>query len=93
MTDENRQTWIVDSTEEGVAAVEVDGKDVIHVPLSVLPARVKEGDVFSVRHTKSDSSAVIVIERDDAMREKLLERSRKQAALQVGKDKGGSIRL
>jgi hypothetical protein len=41
-------TWVVDQINSGVAAVEVDGKTVITVPLGILPRGVSEGDVLCV---------------------------------------------
>lgn len=39
-------TWVVDQIDNGVAAVEVDGKTTIAVPLGALPTGVREGDVL-----------------------------------------------
>jgi hypothetical protein len=41
-------TWVVDQIENGVAAVEIDGKSTITLPLGVLPRGVREGDVLLV---------------------------------------------
>jgi hypothetical protein len=41
-------TWVVDQINSGVAAVEVNGKTVITVPLGILPRGVSEGDVLCV---------------------------------------------
>lgn len=40
---------VVDQIDGGVAAVEVDGEEVAHVPVSLLPADVSEGDRLVVR--------------------------------------------
>ena len=40
--------WVVDSIEESVASIEVDGKTMITVPQSILPKGAREGDVLSV---------------------------------------------
>lgn len=42
--------WIVDSIEELVASIEVDGGRMAQVPKWVLPQNVREGDVLAVRH-------------------------------------------
>jgi hypothetical protein len=39
-------TWIIDQIENGIASVEVDGKLMITLPVSILPKGVKEGDVL-----------------------------------------------
>jgi hypothetical protein len=93
MTEEKQHQWIVDSLEENVAAVEMDGDRIIFVPAIVLPSGAKEGDVYKVRHTRSETASHIGIELDEQARERLLARSRQQAVNKAGRDKGGHIRL
>ena len=38
--------WVVDQIENGIASVEVDGKTMITMPLSMLPKGTQEGDVL-----------------------------------------------
>lgn len=40
--------WIIDRLENGFAAVELDNKEMINIPLNALPDGVREGDVISV---------------------------------------------
>ena len=50
MTNTNAQhRWIVDSIEESVASVEVDGDRMITVPQSLLPSGAKSGQVLRVQ--------------------------------------------
>lgn len=83
--------WVVDSIEEGVAAVEEDGARLIHVPLWLLPEGCAEGDVLRARR-EGDG---IIVERDDAARDEALRRSRERndAARPNPRDPGGPIRL
>ena len=45
---QSASVWVIDQIENGVAAVEVDGNHVVTVPVAILPAGVKEGDVLRV---------------------------------------------
>lgn len=89
--------WVVDSIEESVAAIEVDGGPMVNVPLSLLPARAREGHVLSVRHERPTGGArsVLTIEIDDAA----TARASADSAAQVQKglhrstDPGGDIVL
>lgn len=92
-----QQRWVVDSIEESVASVEVDGDHMITVPQSLLPAGVKQGHVLSVRRERSPDgqSSVLTIEIDAAATKRALAAS----AAQVKKgsrqknDPGGDIVL
>lgn len=89
--------WVVDSIEEGMASIEVDGGRMITVPLSTLPPDTREGQVLRVsrRHSSDGKCTTLVIERDPAATQRALEES----ARQVGKnakqknDPGGDIVL
>ena len=43
-----RQSWVVDSIEEAIASIEVDGKTMITVPVAVLPKGVVRGQILRV---------------------------------------------
>jgi hypothetical protein len=49
--------WVVDSIEERVASIEIDGSSRAQVPSWVLPPGVKEGDVLAVRHEVENGGA------------------------------------
>ena len=59
-------TWIIDSLEEDSAQIEEDGVRVIHVPRSILPEGVGEGDVLIVE--REDERAAKGAKRSDAVR-------------------------
>lgn len=42
--------WVVDSIEEFVASIEIDGRRMAQVPQWVLPQNAREGDVLAVQH-------------------------------------------
>ena len=82
--------WIVDSIEEGIAAIEEDGARLIHVPLWLLPDDAAAGDVLRAR--REDNR--ITVERDDDARDEALRRSREQTRARPNpRDPGGPIRL
>lgn len=96
-TNSGQQRWVVDSIEESVASVEVDGGAMITVPQSMLPSGVKPGHVLNVRRELSPDGqrSVFTIEIDQAATQKALAAS----AAQVRKgsrpknDPGGDIVL
>ena len=96
-TNTAQHRWVVDSIEESVASVEVDGDRMITVPQSLLPAGAKSGHVLSVRreHSPDGRRTVLTIEIDEAATKQALAAS----ALQVKKgshqknDPGGDIVL
>jgi hypothetical protein len=70
--------WVVDSVEEGVAAVHQDDGRMVRVPGWILPAGTRQGDVLSVEHSAAD----------DALR-----RSAEQVERRLPHDPGGDIVL
>jgi hypothetical protein len=40
--------WVIDQIENGVAAVEINGDNVVTMPVEVLPKGIREGDVLRV---------------------------------------------
>jgi hypothetical protein len=76
--------WVVDSIEESVASVEVDGKKMITVPQFILPKGTREGHVLRV-----------TIEIDEAATKQALAESAAQVAKHAyqPKDPGGDIVL
>jgi hypothetical protein len=98
MTNTNAQhRWIVDSIEESVASVEVDGERMITVPQSLLPSGAKSGQVLSVRHDLSADGrrSTLTIEIDEAATQKALAASAAQVkkGTRQKNDPGGDIVL
>lgn len=92
-----RYQWAIDSIEEFVAAIEVDGKRMIQVPQWLLPRGAKEGDVLAVTHDVAESGEEsrlsIVVDRDATRAAR--ERSARQVS-ESGRspnDPGGDIKL
>ena len=54
MTEDTRHSWSIDSIEEGMARIEEDGGRMLTVPVTMLPAGAKEGQLLRV--TLSDAS-------------------------------------
>lgn len=89
--------WIIDSIEEFVAAIEVDGGKVIQLPQWLLPDGAREGHVLAVRHDRplGGKRSVLTIEVDERATKDALDKS----AAQVNKhreqpnDPGGDIAL
>lgn len=89
--------WVVDSMEESVASIEIDGKRTVQLPKWLLPRGAKEGDVLTVTHDVSESGEEsrlgIVVDRDATRA--AMERSARQVGSTVRspKDPGGDIKL
>ena len=90
MSDEARR-WVVDSLEEGIAAVEEDGTRMLHVPAWLLPASAREGDVLRVSRRDEGAAVSFRIAVDPAATQEALERSREQVSRFSGSDPGGDI--
>jgi DUF3006 family protein len=94
---EQQHQWVVDSIEEGIASVEVDGGRMITVPLSALPAGTREGHVLRVQREQSGDGvrSTLTIELDAAATQRALEESARQVAktAKQKKDPGGDIVL
>jgi DUF3006 family protein len=89
--------WIVDSIEESVASVEVDGDRMITVPQSLLPSGAKQGHVLRVvRETASDGKrSTVTIEVDEVATREALAASAAQTkkGTRQKNDPGGDIAL
>ena len=85
---------MVDSLEEGVASIEVDGRDVIQLPRWMIPLNAREGDVLGVTHALGPDESTLAIRIDPDATRSALERSRAQVNVPGAKhDPGGHIRL
>jgi hypothetical protein len=89
--------WVIDSIEESMASVEVDGKSMITVPQSLLPSGAKQGHVLSVKRDVSADGmrSALTIEVDEAATKRALAESAAQVKKGArGKnDPGGDITL
>jgi hypothetical protein len=92
MADEERR-WVVDSMEEGVAAVEEDGTRMLYVPAWLLPATVREGDVLRVSRRDGGAASSLRIEVDRAATQEALGRVREQVSRLSRNDHEGDIAL
>ena len=90
---EVQRRWVVDSIEEGVAAVEEDGARMLQVPAWVLPAAVREGDVFRVSRRDEGAACTLRIEPDPAATAEAQRRSAEQVGRLARNDRGGDILL
>ena len=94
---DSAQRWVVDSIEEFVASVEVDGKSMITVPQALLPSGARQGHVLQVKRQLSPdgSRSTLTIELDEAATKQALAESAAQVK-KGGKgkrDPGGDITL
>jgi hypothetical protein len=88
-----RTTWTVDAVEEGIAALQANGK-LLHLPLGLLPPGVREGDVLVVEREEQADASTLHIRIDRAATEAALQRSRDQLdAVRRTNDPGGGIVL
>ena len=93
---DGQHRWIVDSIEERAAAIEVDGKDMITLPLWLIPDGAKEGDVLSVQHDRpaKGQRSTLTIAVDAAATKKALAESAAQVKKGApAKGAGGDIIL
>jgi hypothetical protein len=93
MSKHSKHTWVVDVIEEGSASIEVDGRTVTPIPAWLLPEGVKEGDVLSVAHDKSEGKSALLIETNPDAKKKALDKSAKQVSRKTKNDHGGDIQL
>ena len=89
--------WIVDSMEEHVASIEVDGGATVTVPQWLLPAGAREGHVLRVSHEREPAGnrSSVTIEIDDAATRQAVAESASQVrkGRRPGNDPGGDIVL
>ncbi len=89
--------WVVDSIEEHVASVEVDGGKMITVPQWLLPDGARQGHVLKVQHDRPPKGqrSALTIEIDDAATKQALADSAAQVSKHAKQpnDPGGDIAL
>ena len=90
----SKHRWTIDVMEEDSAAIEVDGRQIVHVPRWILPQRAREGVILAVMHERSGATSRLSIEIDeDAMRGAAAESDAKVLRARNPKDAGGDIDL
>jgi Protein of unknown function (DUF3006) len=93
---DGKHQWVVDSIEERAASIEVDGKDMLTLPLWLIPDGAKEGDVLAVQHERpaKGQRSMLTITVDAAATKKALAESVAQVKKSApAKDAGGDIIL
>jgi len=89
--------WVVDSIEESMASVEVDGKSMMTVPQSLLPSGAREGHVLNVKRELSAdgmrSALTIELDQDATKRAFAESAAQVKKGVKGKKDPGGDITL
>jgi hypothetical protein len=89
--------WVIDSIEESIASIEVDGDRMITVPQSLLPSDAKQGHVLRVlRETAVDGkrSSLTIEVYEVATREALAaSAAQTKKGTRQANDPGGDIAL
>ena len=88
--------WVVDAIEESAASIEVDGDAMVTVPIWLLPAAARQGDVLRITHDRPPQGerSTLTIEVDAAATKKALAESAAQVSkARTKKDPGGDITL
>ena len=99
MTRRAAHRWAVDGIEDGVARIEEDGERMITVPVHLLPAGVREGQLLRVTSTagKEKGSLVVTVAIDEEATTRSLDRSRatttRAMAQSRKRDAGGDVAL
>lgn len=90
----SRHRWTIDVLEEDSAAIEVDGRQVVHVPRWILPQRAREGVILAVTHERTGAVSRLSIEiDDDAMKDAAAESDALVLRSRARRDPGGDIEL
>ena len=99
MTKRASHRWTVDGIEEGMARIEEDGERMITVPVYLLPAGVREGQVFQVSSTPGEErgSLIVTVAADETAETESLARSKatvaRASAQSRKRDPGGDVAL
>lgn len=91
--------WTVDAIEEGVARIEEDGERMIAVPVHLLPAGVREGQILVVTSApgREKGTLDITVAADEQATSESLARSKATMARAMARsrkrDAGGDVAL
>jgi hypothetical protein len=80
------QRWVIDAIEEGVASIELPGGRMAQLPVSVLPAGAKQGQILRVTIEVDQKATDRALDESAAQVKKGSDESRKR-------DRGGDISL
>jgi hypothetical protein len=89
----SNQIWSIDSINDDWASVEVDGGQIVRMPVWLLPPGAREGDVYAVQRETGPGRSVVMIVVDEKEKARRLARSRRQVERRAGNDPGGDITL
>ena len=88
----SKHRWTIDVMEEDSAAIEVDGRQIVHVPRWILPQRAREGVILTVTHERSGAVSRLSIEIDEeAMRGAASESDAQVLKARNPRDPGGDV--
>lgn len=88
------ESWVVDSLEDDVAALEGEDGRILHVPARWLPLGCREGDWLRVsREQTGRGKATLTFSADLEATRRARERLRKQVEELEARDPGGDITL
>jgi hypothetical protein len=95
---EQTRLWRIDGIEEGVARVEEDGERMITLPLHLLPAGAREGQIVRVtRSMAGKGSVTLTLTIDAEATAAAVEQSRGQTSAILAqsrkRDPGGNVSL
>jgi hypothetical protein len=93
---DGQHRWVVDSIEERAASVEIDGKDMVTLPLWLIPDGAKQGDVLKVLHDRpaqGERSMLTILVDVAATKQSLAESAAQVKKGAPAKDAGGDIIL
>ena len=99
MTRSTSHRWAIDAIEEGMARVEEDGERMISVPVYLLPAGVREGQVLQVSSAPGADrgTLVVTVAADDEATADSLAKSKTTTARAMAqsrkRDRGGDVAL
>jgi hypothetical protein len=98
MTRRAAHRWAVDGIEDGMARLEEDGERMITVPVYLLPAGVREGQILQVTSAPGGKGTLVVtVAADEAATAESLAKSKATMARAMAqsrkRDAGGDVAL
>jgi DUF3006 family protein len=99
MTRRSAHRWAVDGISEGMARIEEDGERMITVPVYLLPAAVREGQVLRVTSAPGEErgTLIVTVETDEQAEAESLAKSKatvaRASAQSRKRDPGGDVAL
>jgi hypothetical protein len=99
MTKRASHRWAVDGIEEGMARIEEDGERMITVPVYLLPAGVREGQVLQVSSAPGEErgTLIVTVAEDETAEAESLAKSKatvaRASAQSRKRDPGGDVAL